>query len=334
MNRAKAQEYLVKRIHPAGNYEELLSFPRYFEIETINACNARCPMCTIDDWQRNTPTIKDDLFQKISDELIANAKEVNRVCLYRDGEPLLDKKLARRVQTLKDGGIRSVNISTNVALLNERWAKSLLEAGLDEVLLSIDSLKKDVYEAIRVRLNFEQVMENALKFIEMRNRIRPETTIILRMIRQESNFHEWPAYYEYWKPKLAAHDRVYYSDIHNWGGQLQQFKPVSMSYQPFLPCVALWSLMIIFANGDVPLCSVDYNNKFPLGNVRDQSIRDLWQSQLAHLRRESHLSGNKGDVSICKECTAWNDASDRENYSRIYVDDGRLGLVTIPAESN
>ncbi len=44
-----AREYLQRRISPQESYEDLLNFPRFIEIETVNACNARCPMCTIDD---------------------------------------------------------------------------------------------------------------------------------------------------------------------------------------------------------------------------------------------------------------------------------------------
>jgi radical SAM protein with 4Fe4S-binding SPASM domain len=299
MDRLQAQEYLSRRISPEETYADLLEFPRYFEIETINACNARCPMCTIDDWTRKTPPIKEELFEKIASELIAHKNQVKRVSLYRDGEPLLDKKLSARVRRLKEGGIRKVSISTNVSFLTEKTSCDLLEAGLDEILLSIDSLDKSVFEAIRVRLKFEEVLENALRFIELRNRIRPQTTVIMRMIRQESNKDEWPAYRDYWTPRLASHDRVYYSDVHNWGGQLQNFVPVTESLQRSMPCVALWSLFIIFANGDVPMCSVDYNNKYPLGDVRDHSIKEVWQSRVAQERRDNHLAGNRKCYSIC-----------------------------------
>ena len=319
MDHAKAKDYLLKRIDSKEEYENLLQFPRYFEIETINACNARCPMCTIDDWQRNTPTMTDEIFHKIAKELCAHANEILRVSLYRDGEPLLDKKMSNRVRTLKDGGIKCVGLSTHGGLLNEKRAVDLLEAGLDEIVLSIDSLKKDVFEDIRVGLKFEEVMENVIRFIELRNKIRPQTSIWMRMIRQEQNMSEWPAYYEFWKPKLTENDRVYYLDVHNWGDQLNGFKSISSSYQPYLPCVALWSLMVVFSNGDVPLCNVDYNNKYPLGNIRDHSIADVWQSQLANERRDLHLQGGKSQFSLCTNCTVWNDPSDKEKYSEIYT---------------
>ena len=101
----KFEEYLVKRIDKNKNYAGLLEYPSYVEIETVNACNARCPMCTINDWKRNYPVMRDNVFNKISEDLIDNKKYVKRVSLYRDGEPLIDKKLAARIAKFKDNGI-------------------------------------------------------------------------------------------------------------------------------------------------------------------------------------------------------------------------------------
>ena len=33
------------------NLTQALFFPKFFEVETINACNAKCIMCTIHDWK-------------------------------------------------------------------------------------------------------------------------------------------------------------------------------------------------------------------------------------------------------------------------------------------
>jgi sulfatase maturation enzyme AslB (radical SAM superfamily) len=303
----KAREYLVRRVSPDERYDDLLRYPRYVEVETVNACNARCPMCTIEDWTRDSPTMKADLFRKISDDLVAHADVLKRVSLYRDGEPLLDKKLPERIAILKDGGIRQVTISSNIGLLSEKIAKALLEARLDVIIMSIDSLQKDVFESIRVRLDFDEVLTNALRFIELRNRIRPETKIWMRMIRQESNRNEWPAYEAFWKGKLSPSDRIYFHNIFNWGDQLDGFRPMAMSYEPRLPCVSLWSLLVIFANGDVPLCNVDYNNKYPTGSVLTHSIAELWQSKIMSERRQLHLDGKKECISLCGKCNVWDE---------------------------
>lgn len=320
LSEERAREYLRRRVSQEERYEDLLTFPRFLEIETINVCNARCPMCTINDWQRGARSMTDELFAKIAEEVIEHAQEVKRVSLYRDGEPLIDKKLSWRVAMLKGGGVENVAISTNVSLLTEAKAQELLDAGLDIIIMSIDSLDKRTFESIRVRLIFEEVLENALRFIEMRNRIRPSTQIWMRMIRQESNQHEWPTYREFWSKHLSEQDRIYYHNIFNWGGQLKGFNPIVMSYEPNLPCVALWSLLVIFCNGDVPLCNVDYNNKYPTGNVRDRSISELWRSKVMQERRNLHLTGKKACISLCDNCNVWHEPPDGENLSAQYAD--------------
>lgn len=325
------KEYLRERINTRPRYEDLLRFPSYLEIETVNVCNARCPMCTIEDWERGGQPMTNELYHKIAQEVIEHADEVERVSLYRDGEPLIDKKLAERVAMLKNGGIKDVSISTNVSLLDEARSRDLLKAGLDTVIMSIDSLDKKIFESIRVRLVFEEVMANALRFIELRNQLRPQTRIWMRMIRQESNQNEWPSYQEYWSKHMAPTDRIYYHNIFNWGGQLKGFKPITTSYEPNLPCVALWSLMVIFCNGDVPLCNIDFNNKFPTGSVVKDTIADLWRSKRANENRQLHLTGQKSCISICTDCNVWDESPGGKNISARYAEPVAIGGNGVPS---
>ena len=311
----KLESYLSRRIDSKSKFQNLLEFPKYVEIETVNACNARCPMCTINDWERNYPVMRDNVFNKISDEIIENKEFVKRVSLYRDGEPLIDKKMPQRINKFFKNGIKETSIATNVALLNEKTSRDLLESGLGMVIFSIDSLKKEVYEKIRVRLKFEQVRDNAIKFLELRDKINPKCRVWTRMIRQESNYNEFDDYYNFWRKYASEVDRIYYHNIFNWGGQLDGYKSVEKSYEPNLPCVALWSLMVFFANGDVPLCNVDYNNKYPTGNVMKNSIRELWKSKIMNARRKLHLDGNKKDISICVNCNVWDEVKGEELIS-------------------
>lgn len=317
----KLHSYLNRRIDKDSDYNKLLKFPKYIEIETVNACNARCPMCTINDWERNYPVMKDDVWNKISDDIIKNKDHIKRVSLYRDGEPLIDKKMASRIYKLNKNGIKNTSIATNVSLMNEKKAVELLEAGLGMVIFSIDSLKKDIFEKIRVRLNFEEVRDNAIKFLELRDKINPECRVWIRMIRQETNYNEWDDYYNFWRKYTSDVDRVYYHNIFNWGGQLDQYKSVSRSFEPNLPCVALWSLLVVFANGDVPLCNVDYNNKYPTGSIMKNTIKELWTSKIMNARRKLHLTGNKKDISICANCNVWDEVKGEEIISPEFAEE-------------
>jgi len=313
------EEYLSKRIDNKS-IQKLKEFPSYIEIETVNACNARCPMCTINDWERNYSTMKDEVFNKISDELIENKNFLKRVSLYRDGEPLLDKKLASRINKFTQAGFHNTSIATNVSLLNEKRSKDILEAGLGLVVMSIDSLKKDIFEKIRVRLIFEEVRDNTIKFLHLRDKINPNCRVWIRMIRQENNKDEFNSYYDFWKKYTSEKDRIYYYNIFNWGGQLDNFKPMEKSYEPNLPCVALWSLMVFFTNGDVPLCNVDYNNKFPTGNIMNSSIKEMWNSKIMQNRRKLHMNSDKKSNKICKDCNVWDQKTGEELISSEYAE--------------
>lgn len=299
--------YLERRID-GGGIEVLTQFPRYFEIETVNACNAACPMCTIADWNRKDGVMKDDLFERIAAEIAEHTDVVKRVHLYRDGEPLLDKRLPQRIHRLKVGGVREVGISTNGQLLDEHRGLAILQAGLDEIILSIDSVYPNIYAKIRVGLDWSVVTENARRFFALRNGLRSKCRIRVRMIRQELNEHEWyhGRFQAEWMRFLKGNDTVEYRDIHNWGGQLDGFKPITKA--PIdKPCLALWSLMTIFADGSVPLCNVDYNNKFPLGNVKDKTIAELWQSHEQNWRRYKHMTGKRHEIPPCANCTVWSE---------------------------
>lgn len=314
------EKYLIKRINSSSKLENLLEYPKYVEIETVNACNARCPMCTINDWERNIPLMNDDVFKKISDDLIENKHHLKRVSLYRDGEPLIDKKLANRINKFKKYGIDNTSIASNVSLLTKEKSVELLEAGLGMIIMSIDSLKKNIFEKIRKRLIFEEVKENAIKFFEMRDKINPKCRIWVRMIRQEENKDEWDDYFKFWKKYASEKDRIYYHNVFNWGGQLKDYNPIEKTFEPNLPCVALWSLMVFFANGDVPLCNVDFNNKYPSGNIMKNSVSEIWQSKIYNERRNLHLNNKKNLISLCENCNVWDEVTGEELISSEFAE--------------
>ncbi len=303
------QAYLLRRIDFGQDLGKLTSFPAYFEIETVNACNARCPMCTIADWNRKDGNMKPALFDKIAAELKQNARRVKRVHLYRDGEPLLDKRLPDRIARLKEAGIREVGISTNAELLSDTWAQNIFAAGIDEIILSVDSMDRKVYEKIRVGLDFATVVENCKQVIFTRNRMNSKCRLRIRMIRQQSNNHEWidGSFQRYWAGRgLNDKDSVEARLIHNWGGQLEGFKELAKA-DTQRPCLALWSLCVIFATGVIPLCNVDFNAHYPVGNVNDNTIAELWAGVEQNRRREIHMSHQRAQIKPCANCTVWSE---------------------------
>ena len=285
---------------------ETFLFPKYFEIETYRGCNARCTMCTVNEWEDSNMRIKDGLFDKIADEMKGYANWIERVTLSRDGEPLMDKFLSLRIKKLKDSGIRYVTFSTNGSLLNEKRASELIDAGLDDIRFSVDGATKETFEAIRLRLNYEQVVGNYLKFIEMRDKGGKKPTIEVRMVVQERNKHEVDMWKEFWKPRIGHQDILYSKPMHSWGNQLKTYE---LHHEDEIyaekPCISPWSTMAIHANGKVGLCGCDYHTVVPMGNLNEQSVREIWQSEPYQKARQIHESGKRNDIKICVGCNIW-----------------------------
>ena len=287
--------------------EVLNRFPKYFLIETVNTCNARCIMCGIDFDNKSKKIIEPALFDKIVGELGEHRDHVEKVMLYLDGEPLLDKRLPAKVAQVKAAGIKVVNIATNASILFEKTARALIDAGLDEIYITIDSMKKDVYEAIRVRLDFDDVLANTLRFIELRDKINPGLRVRVQMIKQELNHTEEPAFRAFWNDRLQETDQVVVQKAHNWASAADVKKFGDESDVNTYPCIALWGTCVIHVNGDVPLCCMDTETQHKLGNVGDETLADIWNGDATRAARDKHLNGVRAQIPLCDGCTLWRD---------------------------
>ena len=311
---------LAYRIEVA-ELKDALKFPRFFQIETTRLCNASCPFCAVDQWDKSVPMMSDALWNKIANELVEWKDWIRFADLQRAGEPLLDKKIYNRVRQLKEGGIRHIALSTNASGLNERNARALLEAGIDEVMLSIDSVEKESYEKLRVGLNYEQVMENIRRYFRLRDKIRPQSQIRVRAVcvfDPDEEKEAVLAWENFWRPLKKPHDRIYMKRVHSWGNQVAVEHGPSPDATVLHPCIIPWSTMHITAMGRVALCPHDFDGKADLGDINTHSIAEVWRaSKLAEVRH-LHATGERDRISFCRGCRTFDEAfsleRDKDNW--------------------
>lgn len=298
--------YVERRL--GNSLERLKIFPSYLYIDPHNQCNARCIMCGINFDNKKKIVLGDELFDKIVSELVQYKDHLVWVGLCNDCEPLLDRNISLKIEKLKQAGIRKVLITTNASLLSSSFAKKLIFAGLDRIYISIDSLKKELFEKIRRRLKFEQVYRNILAFIQLRDQLKPELVIRIQMVLQELNKDEVEEFITHWRSLLKDNDQIVVAKAHNWGNSLKIKVPTFGSLDNQNPCIALWSSMVIRSNGEVNLCCVDINATFKLGNVRDLHLYEIWHSKELEFIRKKHLEGKRDEISLCRGCTVWSES--------------------------
>ena len=87
-----------------------------------------------------------------------------------------------------------IMVQTNGTFLNGR-IKDLLSRGNFRIGISLDSLQKETYEAIRVNAHFDRVMENVRYFSEYSRSKKQKFTISLCVMRQ--NWRELPEFIKF-----------------------------------------------------------------------------------------------------------------------------------------
>lgn len=148
-------------VEPNPGYE----YPSMLELELSNQCNLECVMCqgSLSHLIRKNreqlpplPTVYDEKFVDQVRELIPHLQELR----FNGGEPFTQQlvfDICEQVYELHPG--LRITIATNGTVLNDR-VKSHLHRGNFHINISIDSLRKERYEAIRVRADFDVLMEN------------------------------------------------------------------------------------------------------------------------------------------------------------------------------
>lgn len=295
-----------------ASIEGALRFPRYFQIETTRLCNARCPFCAIEKWDKSTPFMSDDLFAKIVEEMAPHADWIRILNVQKAGEPLLDKKIYQRIRMLKEIGIRCVNMSTNASALTEENARKLLEAGLDELMMSIDSVERESYEKLRVGLDYDTVLANIRRFFSLRDELRPNLIIRVRAvslgdIKDAETQARLQAWEEFWQPLRKPHDRIYMKRAHTWGNQVEWGDAIRNYSDVYHPCILPFSTMQICSSGKVALCPQDFDAVHDLGNIKDHSIEEIWRGEAMQNIRRLHLSGERNAIAMCRGCTLFDE---------------------------
>ena len=132
---------------------------RYLRISVTDRCNLRCRYCMPAQgvaWVDHSAILSYE--QMVHIARLAAQLGVEKIRLT-GGEPLVRKGLAGLVRDLKGvDGIRSVTLTTNGILLAQHLPE-LLDAGLDGVNISLDTLDKAQFTAITRRDGLEQVLE-------------------------------------------------------------------------------------------------------------------------------------------------------------------------------
>src|SRR3954471_22077239 len=152
-------------------------------LETTNRCNLLCTTCPRTYEELEPPT---DMSWELFTSIVDQASDLARAVLHGVGEPMLVANLPRMVRYLKDRGVY-VLFNTNGTVLSERNGRALIDAGLDELRVSLDASNRQSFKAIRGRDYFGRITRNVRAFRELQEReghMKPQVSIWLTGLKE------------------------------------------------------------------------------------------------------------------------------------------------------
>ncbi len=280
-------------------------------IELTNFCNLKCPECLSGSelMSRERGFMETALFEKIIKELEPYVYNLN---LYFQGEPMLHPKFfsflrsAERIHT---------TVSTNGHFLSEENADKLAASGLNNLIVSLDGLDSESYSAYRVKGNMDIVKQGIRNVTEAKKRHSSGLKLTIQVLVNKNNEHQIRQLKHYAR-EMKASLRLKSMQI-NDDTAFEKWLPSDRRYSRYklkdghyiikntLPdrCSRLWFNPVITWNGKVLPCCFDKDAKYILGDLNEDSFRDIWNGPRYRLFRKAVFSGRKY-IDICRNCTS------------------------------
>jgi MoaA/NifB/PqqE/SkfB family radical SAM enzyme len=293
-------------------------------IEVTTKCNYNCIICPREKLTRKIETMDFKLFKKIFDKINLETSQYNILTFSGLGELLLDKTLEDKIVYAKKHNY-NILMLTNGSLLTVDRFKRLEDVGVDSVRVSVYGDTPEIYNMIHGTKNtdsFQRVKENLTEISELKSRT---SLIITYNVVDGCNDSALESWIEYWKDKV---DLLEVWRPHNWvDGRNYR----SIQQKKNRTCGRPWTTPLqVQVDGTVNMCCFDYDGKLILGDLKTQTLKEIFESSMFKKILKHHETGDFGESGlICENCDQRNsDKSDVMIYNSKYDISERVQKVS------
>lgn len=289
-----------------------LSTPMVLFVDPSSVCNFRCKFCPTGNpdlikstsrWQGRMDL---GLYKKIIDDLKEFDRPLKVLRLYKDGEPFLNNNFAEFVQYAKiSGRVEYIDTTTNGYLLEPKRIKPFLDAGLDRINISLDGMSDEQFHDFTgVKVDFKKFVENVQRLYEMKGNCEICIKIAGDFLSEEDKQRFFDTFGDYsdrifienvapcW-PEFGVQERLGVSMAKGIYGQ----EVVNVNTCPYM----FYSISVN-SDGSVSLCFLDWARKLIVGDVRKQSLKEIWDGEALFQYRMEQLRGQRMKNAVCGKC--------------------------------
>ena len=203
-------------------------------------------------------------------------------------------------------------------MLDRNRAEELLDLEVDFLSFSLDTVDPELYERTRRGSNYTKVVANILQFLELKaSRKAKYPEVQVSAVETEKHKAGMNDFVSFWQPKVDC-VRVYVE--HSTGDKPGKIDLQWPQFAKRLACQKVFTDMVILWDGNIALCNHDWTREDDkvIGNVKENTIIEAWNSVRYKEIREAHISGQLIEETICNNCDHWR---------MFYMPDGYLGRL-------
>jgi radical SAM protein with 4Fe4S-binding SPASM domain len=323
-------EKMTERLYKIANMpKEYLRedppLPKSVKIELCSDCNFACSYCAFTTRTEKPQREMDfELFKKIANEL--KECKIPEVGLFYIGESMLSMNLLfEALSYLKDEmKIPYVFLTSNGSLATPHNTKRLMKRGLDSIKWSVnfsdikqfssmtkikDQVKTDFPGGYTFMDTATKTFEQILKNIQKAWELREENNYPTRLYASSIHYNDEQV--EKMQPLLNQFI-LPYVDEHYWLPLLNEVPQFGNKKTPGnsgiyykavdpIPCWTIFTAGHILSDGRFTACCHDAIGKWVMGDLKTQSLKEIWNSQKFKELRKAHLA-KKIKGTICEAC--------------------------------
>jgi MoaA/NifB/PqqE/SkfB family radical SAM enzyme len=262
-------------------------------IETSTLCNYKCKFCPhhTKSFTRKKEIMSFDFFKEIIDKVKKQAPEISYLTISGFGESTLDKGIIDKIKYATSLGYH-VFLLTNGSNLTIDYVNELFFLNVD-IRISLHTIIPEEYEAITGNKNLKSVIDIIDYMIAHPN--KTNITITADVIEDnEKNIDKLIKKYkddvllEVWKPHNWA----------NWG----TYRDYSLNRKKTCGRPKNGPLQIQ-VDGTVNMCCFDFNGELLLGDLKTQSLEEIFQGDMFNKILEHHEKGTIDQSTLlCSKC--------------------------------
>lgn len=280
-------------------------------IENTNSCAYKCKMCPRESQTRQIGFMSLQDFALVL-EKIQSVQWVGSkggiFHLHGFGEPLLDRQLIPKIHKLRTHFPEALSVifSTLGVKVSEDYFLKLLESGLQAIIVSFYGFTGADYKNIHGYDGLERVKHNLLLLSQAMQKIRGSFKAIIKIpsltLQSAIPIAQPPESVAFcrWATDLGFEIKEW-TYVHNYGDGRSYNKPKDKTLCPVISGLRKQILNITWDLNVIPCC-YDFNATIQFGNLREQSLEEIFSS-LAYLKFViAQQTNSLADYSICQNC--------------------------------